>query len=232
MKRVTLSVTLGILALVLGFATSAFSQSDPSNQGNRDKLVVKRSFDQWEYYAFQNEGGTYITISSPIKGKSALAKLLKAHKDGKGRLLQAVPHVPTIVIPEKPLATDALANFVKKHNIVVKSYTLVAQAANGDVITIFGAPSETELFPQQELQTTVSSVEANQNTTLQIKGVVAIEAQVNDTSFTSLDADPSVLGVDLTPALAVADFAQQYTEVDVATIRVVPGPLYWAAREP
>ena len=76
----------------------------------------------------------------------------------------------------------------------------------------------------------VKNIENAQNVKLTIKGVVSIDTNVDAKSLATLHADSTVLGVDMTPAFAVANLKQQ-NGIDPATVHVIPAPFYWVATE-
>ncbi len=69
-------------------------------------------------------------------------------------------------------------------------------------------------------------MEQNQQTTLTVLGVAAIDVQLTQAAFATLAHDPEVLGLDLTTALALDDLTRTL-QIDPATVEVIPVPLYW-----
>lgn len=228
-KRIMLALAVSIIALGVGLATTSFvlAQQQAPNQ----TLLRKKSFGEWEYRAlqtqlFQAQPEVTLSVESSLRGKANLTKLLSKQKSEKNRLFRTQSQLRAVVIPDKPLVPNELPAFAKKHGLTTISYTIIARAANGELITIFGTPEGGVLFPEQNLQTTVQGIESNTHTTLQVMGIVAIDAQLTREAFTSLEHDSAVLGLDLTAALALDDLIQE-TQIDPSTVEIIPSSLYW-----
>ncbi len=128
---------------------------------------------------------------------------------------------------QEPIKTENFVGFVKKHGILVQSYTLIAQDNMGELITFFGAPIDGELFPESILKTMVANIEEAQNKKVSVKGVVSIDAKVDIGMLTKLNDDPGILGVDITPALALQDLMQQTQGIDASSVHITSAPFYW-----
>jgi hypothetical protein len=232
LKRIIYAIGVAMAALLVGLNTSSLilAQQQP-----KEKLLHQKSFGEWEYRALQSEGmnakpEVTLSIESSVKGKANLTKLLVKQKGLKNKLFQSQAQIPAVIIPARPLAPHVLADFVKRHDVTVKSYNIIAKASNGEIITIFGSPEGSQVFPTQSLQTIVRGIEQNTQTTLTVQGIAAIDVQLSEKSALSLERDPLVLGLDLTSALAIEDLAQA-KQIDPSTIQVIPSPLYWANLE-
>lgn len=232
-KRIIVAAGIALVALPAGLSTTSFVLA--GQQGPKETLILKKSFGAWEYRALQSDRANaapeiVLSIESSLKGKANLARLLNQQKAAKDRLFQVQPQISAAIIPTRPLATSSLSDFATKHGITVTSYKIIARASNGELVTIFGAPEGTTLFPEQNLQTMVQGIEHNTQTSLQILGIVAIDAQISKAAFTSMERDSEVLGVDLTTALALEDLSRE-KQIDPAKVQVIASPLYWASIE-
>lgn len=230
MKNWKLQVLVAtIVALLFGFASQSIATSYQSSSAaeNGDKTIAKRSFGDWEYQAQQVGPNTYVRISSSLKGKAALKALLAKHKQQLPELFQSTNEVTAILIPVIPLSFEQFTDLVRQHGIKVETYAILSRTQNGELNTIFGAPKGDVLIPEQELAMTMKSVEENQHTVLQVQGIVAVQVKVSNRAFQSLDKDPAVLGLDLTPALAMQDLAQQQHAIDTSKVQLTPSSLYW-----
>jgi hypothetical protein len=232
-KRIMLAITVAIIALGVGLGTTSFVLAQ--QQAPKQTLLRKQSFGEWEYRAVQTQRlqakpEVTLSIESSLRGKANLTRLLAKQKSAKSRLFQTRSQLRAVVIPDQPLIPHELPAFVKKHRLTIRSYTILARAVNGELITIFGTPEGGIVFPEQHLQTMVQGIERNTQTRLQVVGIVAIDAELTKEACTSLEHDPAVLGVDLTAALALEELVRE-TQIDPALIEVIPSPLYWANLE-
>jgi hypothetical protein len=60
-----------------------------------------------------------------------------------------------------------------------------------------------------------------------VKGVVSIDAKVDTNTLTKLNNDPGILGIDITPALALQDLIQQVQGVNALSVHITSAPFYW-----
>lgn len=104
---------------------------------------------------------------------------------------------------------------------------MIAESAQGEIITLFGAPDGAEIFPDSELKSLTQGIEANQHPTLTLHGIVAINASIDAASFSTISQDVQILGIDITSAIASDDLAKAQ-QIDPAQIDIIPAPLYWA----
>jgi hypothetical protein len=232
-KRIMLAMSVAIIALGVGLGTTSLVLAQ--QQAPKQTLLRKKSFGEWEYRVLQTQRSqanpeVTLSIESSLRGKANLTGLLSKQKSAKSRLFQTQSQLRAIVIPDQPLIPHELPSFVKKHGLTIISYSIIARAADGELITIFGTPEGETIFPERNLQTMVQGIERNTHSRLQIVGIVAIDAQLTREAFTSLEHDPAVLGLDLTAALALEDLMRE-TQIDPATIEVIPSSLYWANLE-
>ena len=231
-KKYFSMVIIGMVALLLGIATGpSVTATQQTDNEKDDKLLVKKGFDNWEYEAVQLGSDVHIRISSSLRGKSNLKKLLSEHKKYDKDLFQSAQEVPVVILMNEAISPATLTDFAKQYNVVVQSYTLLAQDHKGQTITFFGAPVQDQLFPADILQAMVANLERAYETTITVKGVVSIEAKVDAGALAKLNSDPNVLGVDLTPALAIQDFKKQFKDVEASSIMFTPAPFYWSATE-
>lgn len=231
-KRYFLTVIVGMVALLLGLVAGSPAVATQRNNNEKDdKPLVKKGFDRWEYEAVQIGPDTRIRISSSVRGKLNLKKLLSEHKKYAKDLFQSAQEVPVVILLNEAINPEGLTNFVKQYSMVVQSYTLLAQDHKGQPITFFGAPVQDQLFPADILQTMVTNLERAHETTITVKGIVGIEARVDAGTLARLNNDANVLGVDLTPALAMQDFKKQFKDTETSSIMITPAPFYWSATE-
>lgn len=230
-KRYTLAVIVGAVALLLGLRTGSSVNALQSQARNEDaeKLLTTQSLAQWKYEATQIGPQIYIRISSPISGKSALKSLLTKHKGQHTQLFQSrsLKEIPVSIIMEKPIHTEDFTGFIMNNGINVQSYTMIAQDNTGELITFFGAPVNGVLFPEHILQKMVVNIEQAQNKKVSVQGVVSIDAKINIYTLAKLNNDPNILGIDITPALAVQDLIHQLPGIDPASVHITSAPFYW-----
>lgn len=233
-KRYMFAMTVGVIALLLGFTArqSVNASQSPAIDRDQERPLATRGFERWKYDATQLGPETYIRISSQINSKAALSALLAEHRLQQTRLFQSVrqgslQQIPVTILMQKPIKIESFVDLVKKNDIQVQSYTLIAQDGSGELITFFGAPVDGDLFPEYILQAMVGNIEQSQNKKISVKGVVSIDAKVDVSMLTKLNSDPRILGVDITPALALQDLVQQIPEVDIARIHITSAPFYW-----
>ncbi len=222
-------IVVAIVALVLGFASQSIATSYQSafQLQNGDKSVAKRSFGEWEYEAHQVGPNIHVKISSSLKGRSALRGLLMKQKEQISKLSQSMDALPVIIIPASPLPLDKFVDLIHRHSIIVDSYGILAQTQAKESHMIFGAPEGGVLIPNQALEMSIKSIEARQHTALQVLGIVAIQAKVTAEVSATLNANPAIFGLDLTPAFAMQDLLEKHITVDTSTIQFTPSSLYW-----
>lgn len=235
-KRTLLAIAVAVVAFGAGFGTTAFALNRQLSVP-KERLLHAQSFGEWSYRALEEEPDSVLpsiaaprvtlSIETTVRGRANLEALLARQKSASQRLFLAQSRLSGVVIPKTQLAPDQLADFATRHGITIKAYTLIAKAANGEIVTIFGAPEGTQVFPKHNLDDMLKGIQSNQQTTLQLQGVVAIDAEMDKAAFDHIGQDSTVLGVDLTTALAIEDLARA-KQVDSSRIEVIPAPLYWA----
>jgi hypothetical protein len=235
-KRTLIAAVVAIVAFGAGFGTTTYALNR-QHSVPKERLLHAQSFGEWSYRALEQEPDSLLPLASAprvtlsvetaVHGRANLEALLARQKGASQRLFHAQSRLSAVVIPRTPLAPEQLAEFATRHGITIKAYTLAAKAANGEIVTIFGAPEGTQAFPKHNLDDMVKGIESNQHTTLQLQGVVAIDAEMDKAAFDHIGQDSRVLGVDLTTALALEDLARA-KQVDASRIEVIPAPLYWA----
>lgn len=229
-KRLIIAIGVGVAAFVVGFVTSPAAratQVTQQSQQNQDKKLLKRTFDKWEYEVFEAGPQTYIQISSFVQGKPAVKELLQQQKGEIKKLLKSAQQIPAVVLTAEPLQPAALVQFAQDYELAVQSYKLLARDSDGKLVTIFGTPLNGNIMPEDTLKAVINNAEQNQDTKLTMIGIVSIESKVSSVAFEKLAKDSRVLGVDLSPALAVQDLAQQLPNIDISAVDVVTAPLYW-----
>ncbi|MCU0492982.1 MAG: hypothetical protein MUD01_15435 [Chloroflexaceae bacterium] len=239
LQRFILALGLALCTFALGFWATSLVLGQPQ-QTAREQLLHQREFDGWQYRALVAVDAetnqpvnpqVTVSIESRVRDRAGLSRALAQQQGWRERLFAGQSSVAATIIPATPLPPEELAVFAQQHGVKISAYTIVARAANGELISMFGAPEGAVVFPAGRLATMVEQLQRNQQTTLTILGVAAIESEVSRTTLASLDQDGRILGVDLSSAIASADLVAA-TQVDRGRISVVPSGLYWAALEP
>jgi hypothetical protein len=230
-KQLFIAIGASLVAFVLGFATTSttWANQKTTQNANQDRKLLKRTFDRWEYEVFEIGSQAYIHISSSVVGKSAVKELLQQQKGEAKNLLKSDQQIPIVVLTSDPLQPADLVQFARDYGLAIQSYKLLARDSEDKLVTIFGVPINGNIMPEDMLKAVISNVEQNENTKLTVLGVVSIDSRVNSVALGRLAKDVRVLGVDLSPAIALQDLAQQLPNVDTATVEIVSAPLYWEA---
>lgn len=232
-KRLLLTVAVAALALLFGFGSTSYILASNTRMPH-DKPVLAKKFSGWEYRAFQAVYATgrtspriTVSVESTLHGRSELEQALREQRREAERLFQTHGQIAAVAIPDTPLAPEQLRAFASRHAAQITGYTMIAESAEGEIITLFGAPKGDEIFPDSELASLTQSIEANQHTTLTLRGIVAISASVDAAAFAAISQDAQILGIDITSAIASDDLAKAQ-QIDPAQIDIIPAPIYWA----
>lgn len=236
-RRLRLALIVAVSATILGYMSTSFVQAQQQNRqvDPTEKPIAHKKFAKWGYEASQIDKAIYVRVLSDIKDKASLQSLLAEQRSNADALFASTPVVHAVVLLNQALDPDDLANFTSQYNLSVQSYTLLAQDRNDDYITFFGAPVDNNIFPKHILQSMVKNIEENQATKLTLKGVVSIDVKLDTNAFKRLYEAGNVLGVDLTPALALHDLKSISKEVGASLedaertdrISITSAPFYW-----
>ena len=132
------------------------------------------------------------------------------------------------VVLNQPLSVSEFNKLVDKYGLQVNGFQLRVIDGRGDRVTLFGAPTDGQLVPMQQLQSMLEWVQ-KQTGTAKLLGITSIDIGLPSANYESLSADPSVFLVDLTPAFAEQHLRQQYASLlksdDAITTSAYP--IYW-----
>lgn len=228
LRRVLMALT-AIIALLIGFGTRSVANAHfaPASDKEKEKHIAHQSFGEWEYDAYQLGDNVSLRINSDLRSKQAYKNLLTKIKGKQADAFRSIGRIPVTIVTNEPLKVEHFPALAKKHDLEVVSYTVITQDEQGELVTVFGAPDDEVLVPMSTLAAVVDATEARTGHTLQVKGIVAIEAIISSDAFPGLSTDPALFGIDLTPALALLDLKTKVKSIDTSTVRIVPSSLYW-----
>lgn len=236
LKRTLLAIVVAAVAFSTGLGTTALALSR-QQATLKEHVLHAQSFGEWSYRALEEEQSlrlpfsaaprVTLSVETTVRGRANLEAALMRQKSAGERLLQAQSRLQGVIILKTPVMPEQLSDFAARNGITVKAYTLIAKASNGETITIFGTPEGNQTFPRHNFDDMVKGIEDNQNISLQLQGVVAINAEMDKAAFDRVGRDASVLGMDLTTALALEDLVRA-KHIDPSRVEVMPAPLYWA----
>jgi hypothetical protein len=236
LKRTLFAIIVAAITFGTGLGTAALALTRQQST-QKEYLLHEESFGGWSYRAMEEDRSSGLlqvdaprvtmSIETTLRGREYLADLLAQQKSAGEQLFQTQSSLSGVIIPKTPVAPEQLTDFATRQGITIKAYTLIAKAANGEIVTIFGAPEGQQISPKHNFDDMVKGIETNQQTTLHFQGVVAIDAEMDKAAFDRIGQDSTILDVDLTTALALEDLARA-KQIDPSRVEIMPAPLYWA----
>lgn len=236
LRLILLAFAIAVAATLVSYTSSSYVQAQQRNlQMLPEKALTHKKLGKWGYEASQLDKVMYLRILSDVNDKSSLQTLLTEQRASANAVFASAEVVPAVVLLKEAISPDNLAGFASQYNLSIQSYTLLAQNSKGEYITFFGAPVDGNIFPRHILQTMIKNIEEAQATTLTLKGVVSIDVKMNAEAFKQLGQANSILGVDLTPALALRDLKSTSKELrqivqdaeSAHSLHITSAPFYW-----
>lgn len=169
-----------------------------------------------------------VTIRPLLRSTSEFLRYRKVISERVDDLLQSDMTEAQIVLTfNKLVSVNEFISFVDEYQITVDSFETRVTTSDGDIWTIGGAPSESELFPLEEYHEMLTDVkETIKDEGADFAGVYALVGRVQCAEINALFNDKLVLLCDLSPALILQEAQEQGFD---QTLEFVLNDIYWDA---
>jgi hypothetical protein len=140
-----------------------------------------------------------------------------------------VNQAPMVVTFRRPVSPTEFRNFVRAYSLEVTAFEARGISEQGDKVTIGGAPSGDDVFPQHMFD----AVAAWSNNSTKLVGVTSFEGAVSLDQYDDLSNDPLCFLADVLPAKILSDIKPLVAQRGLADrpVDVNLNDLFWAMED-
>jgi hypothetical protein len=191
------------------------------------QTMAIRDFNSWQYHLTREADGLIaLKVDLSRRDEFGINDYVHANAEMAKALFSHYPTVEGRVIYSQPIREKDLPVLIQNSSSEILQYELQFESTTGEIGTIFGAPSKTELFPTQMLSALHQELEAKLGPG-EIRGITSITLTMDEKRYRQLLASPYVLFVDVTPAFALMDARRSSLINDHAPLLIDYAPMYW-----
>jgi len=166
-------------------------------------------------------------ISYPHDTRSDLEGYISTNRRLLGELRAATSgSIPVRVVFSHPISPQEFTGLVETYNLTVDRYVLRGVSRDGTRITIFGAPSGSELVPEIQFSQAEHAIQEH-DATSQVLGIVTVDGSINVGDAARMSTHPDVAVVDVAIAATRLRVAAGSGQAAEAIVVDNPLQLYW-----